>query len=65
MFKEVFFYSQYKDGKERYFLVGTVVGALGRGLPDIYNFIGNEKVSIKLTRIMYVDFADSKYWGTW
>ena len=41
------FYRKYVDGKERYVLVGAVTGNLDGcedDLPDIYNFIGNEKV---------------------
>ena len=38
------FYSQ-PGSQGRYVLVGTVVGGLGEGLPDVYNFIGNKKVS--------------------
>ena len=53
LFKKIIFYSQYKDGKERYFLVGTVIGNVAydrrRGLPDIYNFIGNKEVSSVLS----------------
>ena len=41
------FYRKYVDGKERYVLVGAVTGNVDGcedDLPDVYNFIGNEKV---------------------
>ena len=44
------FYRKYVDGKERYVLVGAVTGNLEGcqdDLPDIYNFIGNEKVFLE------------------
>ena len=41
------FYRKFIDGNVKYVLVGTVTGNVNYcqgGLPDLYNFIGNEKV---------------------
>jgi len=38
---------KYEDGKVRYLLVGPVTGNVNYcdgGLPDVYNFVGNEKI---------------------